>query len=76
MSGTSWSAIGFVTGSGTTTEPQVYVFADNDLLLGSYNYRLKQVQFDGSFSYSQVIDVNVFNPLEWRLFQNYPNPFN
>ena len=44
-----WTEIGFVAGSGTTTEPRSYSFVDENLPSGVYQYRLKQVDFDGSF---------------------------
>ncbi len=76
MSGTNWSTIGFIEGSGTTSEPQSYSFTDSYLSPGLYKYRLKQIQLDGSFNYSSSIEVDVGMLLEWHLSQNYPNPFN
>ncbi len=69
-------SIGFVSGFGTTTQPHQYSFTDNNLENGSYEYRLKQIDFDGSFNYSDVIkaEVNLVN--RFSLEQNYPNPFN
>jgi hypothetical protein len=71
-----WRNIGFVNGTGTTTEPQSYSFVDKDLEAGKYQYRLKQIDFDGSFEYSKTIEVEVNAPLKFSLEQNYPNPFN
>ena len=53
-----------------------YSFIDNDLNPGIYNYRLKQVDYDGSFEYSDVIQVEITVPFDFALEQNYPNPFN
>ena len=43
-------------------------------------YRLKQIDFDGKFEYSEIITVEMLHatslPTEFRLEQNYPNPFN
>ena len=65
------------TGFGTTTEPKSYSFTDEDVTTGIYTYRLKQIDFDGSFEYSNEIEVEVdFTPKEFVLYQNYPNPFN
>lgn len=72
----NWNTIGFVNGNGTTNEVKEYYYWDNNLNPGSYMYRLKQIDFDGSFSYSEEIDVEFGLPLEWELYQNYPNPFN
>jgi hypothetical protein len=72
----NWEKIGFVSGSGTTTEPHTYSFKDDNLLVGKYNYRLKQLDFDGSYSYSNIIEVEIEIPNNFSLSQNYPNPFN
>ncbi len=71
-----YETLGFVNGSGTTTQPQSYNFTDNNVGNGVYNYRLKQMDFDGTYSYSNVIEVDVTTPLQFELSQNYPNPFN
>jgi photosystem II stability/assembly factor-like uncharacterized protein len=68
--------IGFVPGFGTTTETKNYQFKDANLNSGTYTYRLKQVDFDGTFEYSNEINVDVTNPFQFELSQNYPNPFN
>jgi len=68
--------IGFVNGSGTTTELKNYSYSDNNLGNGKYEYRLKQVDFDGSFHYSDIVTVEVSNIISYELNQNYPNPFN
>ncbi|MDY0081554.1 MAG: T9SS type A sorting domain-containing protein [Ignavibacteriaceae bacterium] len=71
-----WEKIGFVGGNGTTTEISHYTFIDEDVTIGTYNYRLKQIDYDGSFEYSNIAEVKVRIPFEYFLFQNYPNPFN
>jgi hypothetical protein len=68
--------IGYVEGAGTTTEPQNYSYTDNEVETGTYTYRLKQVDFDGTFTYSNAVEVDVTAPLSFNLDQNYPNPFN
>ena len=72
----NWVEIGFVSGSGTTTEPKLYSFRDEKVSSGTYIYRLKQIDFDGTVSYSSEIEIEVHGPAEFALFQNYPNPFN
>ncbi len=75
--GNEFSSIGFVAGYGTTTETKNYRFVDVNLTAGNYTYRLKQVDFNGTFSYSDVVNVDVTSlPIQFQLAQNYPNPFN
>jgi hypothetical protein len=72
----SYSNIGFVNGHGTTAEPKSYSFTDNTVNSGAYYYRLKQIDYNGAFEYSNVIEVEVGAPDNFSLEQNYPNPFN
>ncbi|NOX18267.1 MAG: T9SS type A sorting domain-containing protein [Chlorobi bacterium] len=71
-----WTEIGFVDGNGTTSERHEYIFSDDSPLFGIQKYRLKQVDFDGSFDYSKIAEVNFDAPLTFELEQNHPNPFN
>jgi hypothetical protein len=71
-----WKEVGFVPGFGTTTERMSYSFTDENLNMGSYSYRLKQVDLDGKFEYSDAVVVEVSAPKNYMLMQNYPNPFN
>ncbi len=57
--GSRFEAIGKVTGAGTSTVKQDYTFTDERPLKGTNFYRLKQVDFDGQFSYSPVVSVNI-----------------
>lgn len=74
-SGSEFQSVGFVSGSGTTTEIRKYSF-DDEVSNGNYVYRLKQLDFDGTFEYSNEIEVDVNIPAVYALEQNYPNPFN
>ena len=71
-----YEAIGFVPGFGTTTEPKAYAFSDANLNAGTYFYRLKQIDYDGTFEYSDPVEVVIIVPEVYSLHQNYPNPFN
>jgi hypothetical protein len=71
-----WTKIGFVAGSGNSNSPKNYSFIDNKPLNGSrFNYRLKQIDSDGNYEFSNVIEAEII-PSEYILNQNYPNPFN
>ncbi len=72
----AFEKIGFVPGFGTTTEPKSYSYSDQSLSNGKYYYRLKQIDYDGSFTYSEVVEAEVSLPTVFALEQNYPNPFN
>lgn len=72
----SWFELGFVPGRGTTTEQTVYSYSDMLDQPGSFTYRLKQSDFDGTVSYSNIIMVDAVKPDKFELSQNYPNPFN
>ncbi len=67
--------VGFVPGHGTTTDIQAYSYVDSKVASGNYTYRLKQMDFDGSFEYSSEVAVDVTVPLEFVLEQNYPASF-
>jgi len=68
--------IGSVKGNGTTTSPNNYSFIDKLIDGGKYFYRLKQIDFNGTFEYSNVIQIEVRVVDKFTLEQNYPNPFN
>ncbi len=73
----SWILIGFKNGNGTTTKQNEYTFIDNisEINADVIEYRLKQIDYNGSYTYSQVVKIQTL-PLSFSLSQNYPNPFN
>jgi len=76
LSVTNWVKIGFVNGNGNSNSTKNYRFHDKNVLAGKYSYRLKQIDNDGKYEYSSIVEVDLGKPTEYHLEQNYPNPFN
>ena len=71
-----WINLGFVSGNGTTTNTHTYYFSYEGNESGIYQFRLKQIDFDGTISYSDIAEVDIPVAEDFILYQNYPNPFN
>ncbi len=72
-----WNKITFIDGGGTTQGQKFYTYEDKKLKTGTYNYRLKQIDYNGNFEYFELSDaVTVKAPNDFKLSQNYPNPSN
>jgi endonuclease I len=77
ISKNNFEVIGFISGNGTSNTTQHYTFADDEISIsGEYFYKLKQIDLDGSYTFSEILTLNVAQPDETVLFQNKPNPFN
>ncbi len=75
--GKNWEKIGFVKGNGNSNSAKEYSFIDQEKKHdGVLEYRLKQIDNDGNFRYSNKIEVRYGMPIKYELRQNYPNPFN
>jgi hypothetical protein len=72
-----WDSLTFIQGHGNSNSPKEYNYEDKNLFAGGskFQYRLKQVDNDGSSEYSDVVEVEII-PTKYELSQNYPNPFN
>ncbi|BDQ01495.1 T9SS type A sorting domain-containing protein [Ignavibacterium sp.] len=70
--------IAFVPGFGTTTEKHSYSYTVENLGKGVHYFRLKQIDYDGTETLTNSVEVNINNNLikDFALEQNYPNPFN
>jgi len=76
QSSIDWAKIGFIQGNGTTIKRNIYNYADENIETGEYYYRLKQIDYDGSFEYSPTVQIKIEVIYDFNLEQNYPNPFN
>lgn len=72
----SFEQAGFVEGAGNSLAARFYSFTDKASGTGTWYYKLKQIDFNGTYSYSPLVQVEVGVPEEFTLDQNYPNPFN
>ncbi len=73
----NWEKIGFVAGAGASSSPRSYSYTDKNLSEGSYAYRIKQVNKDGSFAYHGSAQVQIGSVAKkFELASNFPNPFN
>lgn len=73
----NWKKIAFINGNGTTNKPAKYSCEDKNLASGKYQYRLKQIDFNGNYEYFNLSnEVIIGVPNKFSLLQNYPNPFN
>lgn len=77
-SGQDWIKAGEVLGSGNSNSRKDYSFTDAVQRAGRYSYRLKQIDNDGTFKYSNTVEVEygASHPEKFELKANYPNPFN
>lgn len=77
VNNSEYEVIGFIEGQGTSTKVNRYSFTDKGLTPGTYQYRIKQIDFDGTFKYYSLAEtIEIGMPNELELSQNYPNPFN
>ena len=74
---TDWTILTSIQGNQTSTKPIAYSYVDKSVSQsGNYYYRLKQIDNNGTFKYSSIVEVDVNSPSVFSLNQNYPNPFN
>ncbi len=71
-----WKTLTFINGAGTSTNTNFYNYIDILNQPGKYKYRLKQVDYNGQYEYSNEIEVKYKSNHNFYLSQNYPNPFN
>ena len=71
-----WTKVGEVSAAGNSNSPKDYSFTDKNISVGKSLYRLKMIDADGRFEYSNVVEAEIELPNEYTISQNYPNPFN
>ncbi len=71
-----WENIGFVESARNGNSSKEYSFTDENPLAGKVQYRLKQIDANGEYEFSENVEVTINNTSGFKLFQNYPNPFN
>jgi len=73
----NWSKVGFIKGNGNTNSRTDYTFPDNNMNSGKYQYRIRQIDYNGNYEYFTLNgSVEITLPGKFSLSQNYPNPFN
>ena len=72
----SWMNLAFVKGQGTTNNPVSYTYNAGSFEYGSHLFRLRQVDFDGGYSFSEVAQVVIGIHSGLNMTSPYPNPFN
>jgi hypothetical protein len=71
-----WVIAGSVKASGTINTPRNYSYIEKNTQAGKYQYRLKMIDNNGSYKYSNIIEAEIAVPKAFAISQNYPNPFN
>jgi trimeric autotransporter adhesin len=74
--GAGWVKVCELKAAGLSNSPKYYSYSDKNLLPGKYSYRLKMIDADGTFKFSNIVNVDLSIPAAFALSQNYPNPFN
>lgn len=73
----AWKKIANIKGSGNSSTEKNYSYKDVNVQTGKYNYRIKQIDFNGNYQYYDLQgEVTIGVPSKYDLGQNYPNPFN
>ncbi|MEM9837127.1 MAG: T9SS type A sorting domain-containing protein [Bacteroidota bacterium] len=75
VDGQNWAKLGWVDGNGTTTATHSYEFLDDQVLANvDYYYRLKQIDYDGKFTYSDIVKAAIEDGNQFGASDFYPNP--
>jgi hypothetical protein len=72
----TWTVVGTVPASGSSNSPKKYSYTEKDLQAGKYQYKLKMIDNNGAYKFSDIVETEVALPKNFEVSQNYPNPFN
>ena len=72
----NWQIIASVKASGNSSSPKIYSYIDKNIISGKYNYRLKMVDQNGSYKYSEIVYIEAAIPTKFELSDAFPNPWN
>ncbi len=76
-SNAQWKKLAFISGAVNSSSTKKYFYIDESNNYGKNLYRLKQIDNNGRFEYSKIVEItNSSLPNKYTLEQNYPNPFN
>ena len=70
----TWQRLGFVEGAGTTSREQSYRFRTKSLPPGPHTFRLRQLDYDGTATYSAEVELSLGLPNAFGLDAAAPNP--
>lgn len=56
--GINWNAVSKINGAGNSSSTHIYYYVDNKSYSNTFYYRLKQTDFDGTYTYSNIVNVN------------------
>ena len=71
-----WTTIGETPAAGNSSQQINYDFSDNNPVIGNNYYRLKIIDNDGTFSYSNIINIPINEAVINGIVNVYPNPTN
>lgn len=74
--GGPWHEVGYVPGAGTTSTSSSYSYTINSSEDGLHRFRLRQIDLDGAWNYSSMVEIISELPKTHFLSDAYPNPFN
>ena len=72
--GGDWQYIGFQKAVGNNQGQKDYTFYDNEPLVGNNYYRLKMIDYDGTFTYSNNINIPISEAMVNSFVKIFPNP--